>query len=160
MSTAERFMTHEVANQAPPLGRYNAWATDTALREAVAREGGGWADEQLGEFGAVAGGELMELGYVANENRPKLRAFDRYGHRIDEVEFHPSYHRVMQLGMQHGVHAFAWRNEATAGAHVARAALSYLHAQAEAATGCPLTMTHSAVPALRPSFVSPTCGAC
>jgi putative acyl-CoA dehydrogenase len=91
----------------------------------------------------------MELGYTANENKPKLRAFDRYGHRIDEVEFHPSYHRVMQLGMQYGVHAFAWRHEDRPGAHVARAALSYMHSQAEAGTGCPLTMTHSAVPALR-----------
>ncbi|MEQ1438737.1 isovaleryl-CoA dehydrogenase [Fontimonas sp. SYSU GA230001] len=149
MTTAERFVTHDVTNQAPPIGHYNAWSTDTPLREAVAREGGGWAEAQLAAFGAVAGGELMELGYSANENKPRLRAYDRYGHRIDEVEFHPSYHRVMQLGMQHGVHAFAWRNEATPGAHVARAALSYLHAQAEAATGCPLTMTHSAVPTLR-----------
>ncbi|MFA5940811.1 MAG: isovaleryl-CoA dehydrogenase [Sinimarinibacterium sp.] len=149
MSTAAQFVTHEVTNQAPPLGSYNAWTTDTVLREAVAREGGGWAEAHLTGFGAVAGGELMEIGYTANENKPRLRAFDRYGNRIDEVEFHPSYHRVMQLGMQYGVHAYAWRNEAAPGAHVARAALSYLHAQAEAATGCPLTMTHSAVPALR-----------
>jgi putative acyl-CoA dehydrogenase len=151
MTHDARFFTHEVENQAPPLGDYNAWRTDAALREAVAREGGGWAEAQLDAFGAVAGGELMQQGYLANENKPKLRAFDRYGRRIDEVEFHPSYHRVMQLGMQHGVHAFAWRNEERAGAHVARAALSYLHAQAEAGTGCPLTMTHSAVPALRHS---------
>ncbi|MFP5307765.1 MAG: isovaleryl-CoA dehydrogenase [Gammaproteobacteria bacterium] len=149
MSVAERFITHTVENQAAPLPHYNAWLTDTALREAVQREGGGWAEAHLSEFGAVAGGELMELGYTANENKPKLRAFDRYGHRIDEVEFHPSYHRVMQLGMQYGVHAFAWRHEDRSGAHVARAALSYMHSQAEAGTGCPLTMTHSAVPALR-----------
>jgi putative acyl-CoA dehydrogenase len=153
MTHDARFFTHEVENQAPPLGDYNAWRTDAALREAVAREGGGWAEAQLDAFGVVAGGELMQQGYLANENKPKLRAFDRYGRRIDEVEFHPSYHRVMQLGMQHGVHAFAWRNEERAGAHVARAALSYLHAQAEAGTGCPLTMTHSAVPTLRHSEV-------
>ncbi|HSW14061.1 MAG TPA: isovaleryl-CoA dehydrogenase [Solimonas sp.] len=149
MSVAERFVTHAVENQAQPLGRYNAWLSDTALREAVQREGGGWAEAHLAEFGAVAGGELMEQGYLANENKPKLRSFDRYGHRIDEVEFHPAYHRVMQLGMQYGVHAFAWRNAERSGAHVARAALAYMHNQAEAGTACPLTMTHSSVPALQ-----------
>jgi putative acyl-CoA dehydrogenase len=149
MSIAERFVTHRVENQAPPLGAYNAYTTDQALRDAVLREGGGWAEEHLAAFGAVAGGELMELGYAANENRPVLKAYDRYGHRIDEVEFHPAYHRVMQLGMQYGVHAFAWRNADKTGAHVARAAIAYLHNQAEAGTSCPLTMTHSAVPALR-----------
>ncbi|MGQ0528894.1 MAG: isovaleryl-CoA dehydrogenase [Panacagrimonas sp.] len=148
MSLQERFITHEVSNQVPPLRDYNAWSSDAPLRDAVTREGGGWAQAQLEAFGAVAGGELMELGYVANENKPRLRTHDRYGHRIDEVEFHPAYHRVMELGMQHGVHAFAWRNQHHAGAHVARAAISYLHSQAEAGTGCPLTMTHSAAPAL------------
>lgn len=145
----ERFLTHEVENQPPPLGAYNAWRTDTALQDAVRSQGGGWAESALDAFGAVAGDELMALGYTANENKPRLRAFDRFGHRIDEVEFHPAYHRVMQLGMQHGVHAFAWRHAERSGAHVARAALSYLHAQAESGTGCPLTMTHAAVPTLR-----------
>lgn len=149
MSQSAQFLTHEVTNQAAPIGRYNAWTTDTALREAVEREGGGWAAPQLTAFGEVAGGELMELGYTANENKPKLRSFDRYGNRIDEIEFHPSYHRVFELAMAHGVHAFAWQNENKPGAHVARAALSYMHSQAEAGTGCPLTMTHSAIPAIR-----------
>ena len=149
MSSTTAFITHEVTNQVPPIGRYNAWLTDTALREAVSRQGGGWAEDALAAFGEVAGGELMELGYTANENPPKLRSHDRYGHRIDEVEFHPAYHRVMELGMRHGVHAFAWRNADRPGAHVARAAISYLHSQAEAGTGCPLTMTHSAPAALR-----------
>ena len=146
---SDRFSTHTVDNQAPPLGGYNAYDSDTALCAAVSREGGDWAQAHLSAFGAVAGGELMQLGYTANENKPKLRAFDRYGHRLDEIEFHPSYHRVMQLAMQYGVHAFAWRNAERGGAHVARAALSYLHTQAEAGSGCPLTMTHSSVPALR-----------
>ena len=148
MSLHERFITHEVTNQVPLLREYNAWLSDSALRDAVTREGGGWAQAQLEAYGAISGGELMELGYVANENKPKLRTHDRYGHRIDEVEFHPAYHRVMELGMQHGVHAFAWRHADKPGAHVARAAISYLHAQAESGTGCPLTMTHSAAPAL------------
>ncbi len=149
MSHTSSFVTHEVTNQAPPIGHYDSFTTDRALRDAVQREGGGWAEAHLKAFGSVAGGELMDLGYTANENGPKLRSFDRYGHRIDEIEFHPAYHRVMQLGMQHGVHAFAWRHADRPGAHVARAAISYLHSQAEAGTGCPLTMTHSAVPALR-----------
>src|SRR3546814_4426766 len=91
---------------------------------------------------------MVALGYAANENKPKLKTYDRYGHRIDEVEFHPAYHRVMQLGMQYGVHAFAWRNADKPGAHVARAAIAYLHNQAESGTSCPLTMTHSSAPAL------------
>jgi putative acyl-CoA dehydrogenase len=149
MSVADRFITHTVDNQPVPLGPYNAYLSDTALREAVRREGGDWAQDPLGAYGAVVGGELMELGYFANENRPQLKAFDAQGRRIEEVEFHPAYHRAMQLGMQHGVHAYAWRNAGTPGAHVARAALVYMHNQAEAGTSCPLTMTHSAVPALR-----------
>jgi putative acyl-CoA dehydrogenase len=149
MNAQDRFLTHEVDNQAPLLADYNAYLTDTALREAVHREGGGWAEAHLAEFGGVVGGELLQLGYTANENKPKLRAYDRYGHRIDEVEFHPAYHRVMELGMHYGVHAFAWRNADKTGAHVARAAISYLHNQAEAGSSCPLTMTHSAAPALR-----------
>jgi len=148
-STAERFSTHAVENQAPPLAPYDLWATDAALREAVQREGGGWAREALAGYGPVAGDELMELGFTANENRPKLKAFDRYGNRIDEVEFHPAWHRIMQLNMAHAVHAFGWRNEDKPGAHVARAALSYMAGQVEAGNGCPLTMTYAAVPALR-----------
>jgi putative acyl-CoA dehydrogenase len=149
MSIAERFITHRVENQVPVLGPYNAYLSDIALRAAVQREGGGWADAALADFGAVAGGEMMELGFAANENKPRLRAFDRTGERIDEVEFHPSYHRLMQLGMQHGVHAFAWRHRDTPGAHVARAALFFMHYQAESGTCCPLTMTHAVVPALQ-----------
>ena len=153
MSTADRFITHWVENQVPVLGPCNAWLTDSALSEAVRREGGGWAEAALADFGAVAGGEMMELGFAANENRPRLRAFDRNGERIDEVDFHPSYHRLMQLGMQHGVHAFAWRHPDTPGAHVARAALLFMHYQAESGTCCPLTMTHAVVPALQRNAV-------
>lgn len=149
MSIAEQFVTHQVENQPQVLANYNAYLSDTALQEAVIREGGGWAEQALADFGGVVGGEMMELGYAANLNKPQLKTFDRYGRRIDEVEFHPSYHRIMQLAMEHGVHAFAWRHAEHTGAHVARAALAYMHTQAEASTSCPLTMTHSAVPALR-----------
>lgn len=146
---ARQFRTHTVENQPPPIAPYDLWRSDLALREAVAREGGDWAEKELAGYGPVAGGELMELGFAANENKPKLRSFDRFGHRIDEIEFHPAWHRILSLNMSHGVHSFAWRNEARPGAHVARAALSFMAGQVEAGNGCPLTMTYASVPALR-----------
>ena len=149
MSIAERFVTHVVENQPPPLTPYDAFATDVPLREALEREGGGWAAAAVAAYGPIAGGELMALGVLANENKPRLRSFDRYGHRVDEVEFHPAYHRIMELGVRHGVSSFAWRNADRVGAHVARAALSFLHNQADQGTSCPLTMTYASVPTLR-----------
>ena len=149
MSGGNRFSTHAVDNQPPPLSPYDAWSTDAPLREAVAREGGAWADDALGAYGRLVGGEMMELARLANENPPKLRTFDRYGHRLDEVEFHPAYHRLMELGVGAGVSGFAWRHDNVRGAHVARAALMFLHNQADAGTSCPLTMTYACVPTLR-----------
>ncbi len=146
---APTFVTHQVDNQPPPLAPYDAWATDLPLREAVVREGGGWAESDIAKYGPVVGGELMQLGFLANENKPKFRPYDRYGNRIDEVEFHPAYHRIMAAGIAHGVPNYAWRNADRAGAHVARMALSYLHNQADQGTSCPLTMTYACVPALR-----------
>ena len=149
MRHADRFATHTVENQAPQLWPYDAYATDLPLREALKREGGAWAEKHIAKFGPVAGGELMQLGFVANENKPKFKPFDRYGHRIDEVEFHPAWHRILEIGMAHEVPTFAWRNEKKKGAHVARAVLSYLHGQPEQGNGCPLTMTYACVPTLR-----------
>ena len=143
------FRTHEVENQPQALPEGNLWGRDLPLREAVTREGGGWAAEHLQAYGALAGGELMALGELANTHRPRLRAFDRYGRRLDDVDFHPAYHQLMRLAMRHGVHAYSWQHEATPGAHVARAALMYLSTQPDAGTCCPLTMTHAAVPTLR-----------
>jgi len=100
MSITERFITHDVENQVPALGPCNAFLTDVALREGTAREGAAWAEADLAAFGAFAGGEMMELGFAANENKPKLKSFDRGGERLDEVDFHPAYHRLMQLGME------------------------------------------------------------
>ncbi|HEX6600343.1 MAG TPA: isovaleryl-CoA dehydrogenase [Gemmatimonadaceae bacterium] len=142
------FQTHVVENQPPPLEPYDAYATDLPLQEALAREGGGWAEEQVAAYGVIAGGELMALGAEANAHPPELHAYDRFGNRVDEVEFHPSYHRIMQLGIQHGVPSFGWRQAKREGAHVARAALSYLHNQADQGTSCPLTMTYACVPTL------------
>ncbi len=144
----DTFSTHEVSNQPPPLV-YDAWATDPVLREAVTREGGGWGEKQIAAYGALVGGELMALGMTANENKPKFRPVDRYGHRIDEVEFHPAYHRILELAISHGAITLPWTHADKPGAHVARMALSYLHNQADQGTGCPLTMTYAVVPALR-----------
>ena len=146
---AGAFVTHLVENQPPPLAPYDAWATDLPLRDAIVRDGGAWAAPQLAEYGALAGGELMALGVLANENRPKFKPFDRYGNRVDEVEFHPAYHQIMAHGIAHGVPNFNWRHADRPGANVARMALSYLHNQADQGTSCPLTMTYACVPALR-----------
>jgi len=148
MPVADRFRTHDVENQPPPLAPYDAYATDVALREALVREGAAWAEPQVAAFGPIAGGEAMALGVAANAHRPTLHTHDRFGHRLDEVEFHPAYHRLMELAIEHGVTSFAWRNVRREGAHVARAALMYLHNQADQGTSCPLTMTYACVPSL------------
>jgi len=147
--TLSRFSTHEVFNQPSPLAPYDAYGTDRALQEGLLREGAGFAAEQVAAFGKLAGGELMALGVAANENKPRFRPFDAYGHRIDEVEFHPAYHRIMELSIAHGVPSFGWRHPDAPGAHVARAALMYLAAQPEQGHQCPLTMTYASIPALR-----------
>ena len=147
----QRYSTHEVTNQPPPLLPYDAYATDLPLRDALKQQGGTWADAFLSDFGKCVGNEMMALGFLANENKPAFKPYDRFGHRIDEVEFHPAYHRLMELGLQHGTANFSWWHADTAGAHVARAALMYLHTQADQGTSCPLTMTHAAIPVLRQS---------
>ena len=101
-------------------------------------------------FGRTLTGEPLEWGRLANESPPRLRTHDRFGERIDEVEFHPAWHELMRLSVAHGLHALSW-TEPRAGAHVARATLFYLAAQVEAGHGCPISMTHAAVPALRAS---------
>jgi putative acyl-CoA dehydrogenase len=141
--------THEVFNQPPPLQDYNPFATDRVLVEALRREGGGWAEERARGFGEIVGrGETIAWGYLANEQRPVPRIHDRAGNRVDEVDFHPAWHELMRLGVEHGLHALPWR-EPRPGAHVARAAMFMTLAEIEAGVGCPLSMTYSAVPALR-----------
>jgi putative acyl-CoA dehydrogenase len=135
------------ANQPPPLEGYDLYGENRPLVEAVAREGAAWADGDLRSLGEVLGGEPLEWGRLANENPPKLRTHDRFGRRIDEVEFHPAWHQLLGLGVAHGLHASPWR-EPRAGAHVARAAGFLTLAQVEAGVGCPLSMTFAAVPAL------------
>ncbi len=146
---SDRFRTHQVENQPPPLSPYDPFGSDPPLREALAREGGDWARPHIQNYAHLVGGEMMVLVEQANTNRPRFKPVDAYGHRIDEVDFHPAYHRLMQLGSEHGVSGFAWRHAGTPGAHVARAALMYLHYQADQGTSCPLTMTYACVPTLR-----------
>jgi putative acyl-CoA dehydrogenase len=142
------FDTHRVENQPPPFEPRDLWADDAALREGVEREGAAAFASRLAIYGALAGDELYRLGFDANRDRPRLRTHDRSGQRIDTVEFHPAYHRLMDVAKTHGVAGLSW-HEPGPGAQVARAALSYLHHQAEAGTSCPLTMTHAAVPVLQ-----------
>ncbi|SFJ75132.1 putative acyl-CoA dehydrogenase [Amycolatopsis sacchari] len=140
--------THEVLNQVPPLVDYDV-ADDAALLDGLRREGGGWAEDEVHELGRLAGSaQGQEWGRQANENPPKLHTHDRYGHRIDEVEFHPAWHELMQVAVGHGLHAAPWRDDRP-GAHVARAAKLLVWNQAEAGHICPISMTYSAVPALR-----------
>ena len=140
--------THEVLNQVPPLDGANLYRLDLPLQEWVRRYQSGWAESRLDAYGALAGGPLMAAGFLANENRPVFRSHDRYGHRIDLVEFHPAYHELMRTAIEHGIPSLPW-TDPQPGAHVARAALMYLHNQAEAGSSCPLTMTFASVPVLR-----------
>ncbi|HEV7132652.1 MAG TPA: acyl-CoA dehydrogenase family protein [Gaiellaceae bacterium] len=136
------------ANQVPPLAGHDLFECNRPLVEALEREGGGWAAERCSSFGRILTGEPLEWGRLANENAPKLRTHDRYGERIDEIEFHPAWHDMLRLSLAHGLHSLSWTADRE-GAHVARAALFMLAAQVEAGHGCPMSMTHAAVPALR-----------
>jgi len=141
--------THSVTNQPPPLENINLFELDAALHEGVTREGAAWAVEKIRRFGAQMGtAEMLQHAELANRFPPQLKTFDRYGQRIDEVEFHPSYHTLMHAGLAAGVHSIAWTNDQR-GAHVAHAALEYLLVQTEAGVCCPITMTYASVPLLR-----------
>ncbi len=143
------FDTHEVFNQAPPFGDVNLLRCDPALREAVAREGAGWAADELDALGARLGrAEVLDLARLANANGPRLVNFDRSGRRIDEVEFHPAWHELMALLIGAGAHSAPWADPRP-GAQVARAAAYLLFGQVENGAQCPVTMTYASVPALR-----------
>lgn len=140
--------THEVLNQAPPLTGFTT-ADDPALLEALRRDGGGWGEAEVRELGARAGSEeTQEQSRLAEAHPPVLRTHDRFGHRVDEVEFHPAWHQLMAAAVESGQHAAPWV-EARPGAHLVRAAKFYVWAQAEPGHGCPISMTYAAVPALR-----------
>jgi putative acyl-CoA dehydrogenase len=140
--------THDVFNQAAPFEDVNLFTSDVALQAAVAAAGGEMHAERLSAFGVRAGSaETAAWAMQANENSPRLKVFDRYGQRIDEVEFHPAYHRLMTLGVDAGVSSAAWSGAATG--HVLHTALEFLMAQAEPGVCCPMTMTAAAPAALR-----------
>ena len=140
--------THTVFNQVPDLLPYDT-SDDASLLEGLRREGGGWAEDEVRQLGARAGSvEAQEWGRLANENPPALRTHDRYGNRVDEVEFHPHWHDLMNVAIENGLHATPWQHTRP-GAHVARAAKFYAWGQADAGHMCPISMTYAAVPALR-----------
>ncbi len=143
-------LSTDSANQVPPLAGHDLFGANRPLVEALEREGAGWAAAQCSAFGRLLGGAPLEWGRLANEQPPQLRTHDRFGERIDEVEFHPAWHDLMRMSVGAGLHSLSW-TDSRDGAHVARAALFMLASQVEAGHGCPISMTHAAVPALRAS---------
>jgi putative acyl-CoA dehydrogenase len=150
--------THEVANQVPPLTGHDPIAGDVVLAEACVRHADAATLESLAELGRLAGSdEAIEWGRVANENPPKLKTHDRYGHRIDEVEFHPYWHSLMRTAVENGLAGAPWAEQSAAPgapagdrhAHVRRAVGYFGWTQVEMGHACPTTMTYAAVPALR-----------
>ncbi|MGB5092595.1 MAG: isovaleryl-CoA dehydrogenase [Parvibaculum sp.] len=154
MSLTAPFATHEVFNQPPALENYNLFASDKVLGETVRREGAVMFCDSLDRFGAQIGtAEVIDLGRQANTYLPVLKSFDRFGHRLDKVEFHPGYHQLMALSVAQGLHGSPWDHlkdgsAARSGAIVGRLAGTYMMTQIEAGHGCPITMTNAAVPAL------------
>lgn len=149
MATACMANTHEVKNLPPILENYNLFKQDALLQECVIRGGASWALDNLNEFGQQCGSsERIQAGIDANKHKPEFNTHNRYGQRIDQVDFHPSYHQLMAASKAQGLTGSPWA-EAKLGAHVARAAGSYLSAQVEAGHGCPITMTFASVPTLQ-----------
>jgi putative acyl-CoA dehydrogenase len=147
--SAGGFATHEVYNQAGDLADYNAFLGDQALSQALQVFGGGWAKDKLSNAGRIVGStETQTRARLANKHLPELITHDRFGHRVDEIEFHPSWHQLMQDMFRCETHSLAWTRP-QAGAHVARAGLSYLWNQGENGICCPMGMTFASVAALR-----------
>jgi putative acyl-CoA dehydrogenase len=154
--THMHWQTHTVFNQPSPLSNSNLFLSDCALREAVIREGGDWDVELLASIGQQLGtAESLELGRLANINPPELLRYDATGARLDDVRFHPAWHLLMQGLCANRVHNLAWEDQARKGAFVARAARFILHAQVEAGTLCPITMTFAATPLLQQALPKP-----
>jgi putative acyl-CoA dehydrogenase len=145
--------THTVFNQPKPLGNSNLFLSDTPLHEAIQREQAGWDAEVLASLGQQLGTqESLELGRLANVNPPELLRYDATGQRLDDVRFHPAWHILMQGLIANRVHNLPWQEDARIGSFVARAARFVLHAQVEAGTLCPVTMTFGAIPLLQRSL--------
>jgi len=143
--------THTVANHPPPLVGIDVFSSNLPLVEATEREGAGWIAERasaLGRFVGEVDGPQQLWGRLANENKPVLHTHDRYGNRLDEVEFHPAWHQLMTMGVEHELHSLPWTSDEPA-VHAARAAMYMTGMQAEAGYACPITMTFAVLPALR-----------
>src|SRR5438270_6414967 len=148
-NSVRRGATHEVLNQPPPLVDYNAFEADVALREAVIREGGSWGLERVRDFGAVvASAEALDHATRAQRNIPVLKTHDRYGNRIDEIEYDPSMHWMLRLGVEREVNSLPWR-DSRAGAHVVRAGMFHLFNQLDTGPCCPMSINYAAVPTMR-----------
>ncbi|HTD05123.1 isovaleryl-CoA dehydrogenase [Undibacterium sp.] len=144
-----QWQTHEVSNQVPELQDYNIFSRDAVLMEGVQRGHAAWHAGQLDRFGAELGSkEVLHLGELANHYLPELQTHDRFGRRIDQVDFHPSWHSLLTLLRREGLHAMPWAQQKP-GAHVARAAGYYLQSQVESGSLCPTTMTFASIPVLQ-----------
>ena len=141
--------THEVLNQSPPLIDYNPYRSDPTLRAALGREGGSWAHDDLDSFGGLVGSaQVIEWGFLANQNLPRLVSHDPSGHRIDRVDYHPAWHSLMNISVAQGLHSLPWEGDRS-GAYTARAAGFFVMSQIEQGHGCPISMTTSVIPSLR-----------
>ena len=141
--------THEVENMPPYMGNQDLWKNDKNLRDAVNREGAGWAEKNLSAFGHLMGRtEMFDHAEKANKNPPELKAFDQYGNRINYVDYHPSYHHLLGVAIKNEIPSFAW-NHKKEGSQVAHMALTYMFSQVEGGVMCPMAMTYSVIPALK-----------
>ena len=142
--------THEVHNQPPPLHDYDLAGADPVLTKALEREGAKWAVEEVSDFGrTMASATVYEWGFSANRHPPTLRSHDRFGNRIDFVDFHPAWHHLLDLAVSQGLHSLPWEPGSRRGSHLARAAKTFLASQIEAGHFCPISMTYAVLPALR-----------
>lgn len=149
MADSLQAVTHEVRNQSGALENHNLYLSDQALRDAVNREGGAHFDAELAAFGQLTGSaEAIKWGFQANKHKPDFRSHDRYGHRVDEIEFHPAYHKLMETAIVNGIHSLPWK-DSRPGSNLHRAALFYMQSQVEAGHGCPVTMTFASIPTIR-----------
>ena len=152
MSTVGRThpgQTHEVRNQTPELVGHNAFDADPALREALVREGGEWGLDRVRDFGAVVvSAEAQEHARRAQRNIPVLRTHDRFGNRVDEIDYDPSMHWMLRLGVEREVNTLPWR-ESRPGAHVVRAGMFHLFNQLDTGPCCPMSINYAAVPTMR-----------
>ncbi|MEW9799242.1 acyl-CoA dehydrogenase family protein [Alteromonas sp. CYL-A6] len=139
--------THTVFNQPAPLENYNVYQSDQVLQYWVSRFGGTSASPRLTTFGERCGTDLLEAGFLANKHLPEHQSHDRFGHRIDQINFHPAYHMLMQHAIENGHCSLPWTSESRS-AHVDRAAMAFMHTHADPGSGCPLTMTFASVPAI------------